>query len=911
MKNEETAHIEDIENLPDTPQVFGLRIATMPALQPEDIRSGTAGFLTDLNELVEQHFTYTVNLQPAQRMHIQSSFLCVAQFLNQIGDLYNDQKNPRHLSRLGLEHIPEDVFLALVDLIHTVPGVYQQLMQDPSYEYGSDVRPGCYHLFFVMFQEAVNSVGSIQAGSSQIDRSTILRHHRAAKLLDLQREIPVQSVDHTKPYPIDLGKVTRANLTSGALTLREMFEKELNFMPKELQIHAQRVMDFLTACLDPNHASRMSDVPKDEKYFARLQQIFHWPERFHLGEIPPEVIDSASRVKFFDANLHLALLGHDNEWSDRVVNRHGARVDVMESPIRYNPISFAMQNSMKRRAEKIVTFQELSALNELLMLPAHMQTEINLVSGNQRAQIGEIMLRPEIPNVFIGFLHHISKEPLSVLRGIFSGPMSGLFERFGLIYEAQKERAARKAREEHIFNMREHMIKWGDEGWSNRYYYYIKSPLLEMIIDPLLADQDLLKRFRTKIHSHMFTVDPQRAAQMSNSPQEGPFDPEEILALGDYVDEQYNARLAFPNHLASVKRRRYWDLNVVKMRPKAEKTEPKKIQVLLQKPTVLEVGAKCELTGTYTIAALLPSNDLAHPENHRALLLQDWVVYEMDIASGKCKPFFPPDSPMALRKCQGIIPTHLEAQEFLCWGEDFLIVWTPFQEHTIPMDDGARAYKPTSAPDGSFAYVHYGPGHVENLCFVRRHEDGNYVEAGRWPHSIDTRLPFKIISYELPDDKEQENKVKRYRVGFTDMYLKNGRFQSLALSFHTVDITCDDRGVTTNHVAFDHNHGYKVRDFSLLPDGRAFLLSYDTLEMFSPKGKKLKHFRFDFERLLKGALGRSKNDEEKGILETLLNNIPMLQNETSNLQVTPDGNIYFAINGHLFCFTGDEDTKER
>lgn len=570
----------------------------LPELSPVEIRRATTGLIVDLENTTSEYQQWATAQQiPLEKQNrIQFASRKIMRFIAEVTQIRDANENQKHLSQLNLEHIPEDIFLAIIELSQEIPEIYTIFFRSPT----------DHHLFAVMFQKALRTV----------DEPIPLRHIRAAKILDLQQEIPEHTVDRTKPFPVQIEKITHEQISHGTLALHEILTQKLDDMPTELRLAMQHLIDFLIDCLDPDE-----EKPATKRY----EQLMHWPQNFHLGEIPESVIDAAARIKFFDANLHLAILGHDHAQTaverDHITDhRTNRRRRELETPLAYNPISIAMQNTETRRNDCLADITEMYAHGELSILPAHLHSELSFVSSHQHTQIATVM---NGANITLFSRELFTRENLT--RANLENALANTVDQAAHIYRHVRTTPPKillqqtldffsQLRENNRARIRRNEIeKWNEilDGYVSGGAFFspigivsssrIRMMLTSMEKEPKMLQPEIVRKIAQTFAMELENVDPNGAEKFKK--HFAHFDDaalleqeisrvihreEEVKKLltllretQKYIVDQYEQQIAFPGQIPSVKRLTYNDPHYApREKSGSEKIRPINSQVI-------------------------------------------------------------------------------------------------------------------------------------------------------------------------------------------------------------------------------------------------------------------------------------------------------------------------------------------
>ena len=571
---------------------------TLPELSPVEIRRATTGLIVDLENATSEYQQWAnVQQVPLEKQNrIQFASRKIMRFIAEVTQLRDGNENQKHLSQLNLEHIPEDIFLAIIELSQEIPEIYNIFFRSPT----------DHHLFAVMFQKALCTV----------DKPIPLRHIRAAKILDLQQEIPEQTIDRTKPFPVQMETVTHEQISHGTLALHEILTQKLDDMPTELRLAMQHLIDFLIDCLNPDE-----EKPATKRY----EQLMHWPQNFHLGEIPESVINAAACIKFFDATLHLAILGHDHAQTtverDHITDhRTNRRRRELETPLAYNPMSIAMQNTEARRKDCLADITEMYAHGELSLLPAHMHSELSLVSAHQHTQIAAIMNGSNITLFSRGLFtrENLTRANLKnalantvdraahAYRHVRTTPPKILFQQTLDFFSQLRENNRARIRRNEIEKWNETLDGYISGGWFFAPIGIVSINRIRMMLtsiekEPKMLQPEIVRKIAQTFAMELENVDPTEAEKFKK--HFAHFDGEALLEqemsrvihrgeevrklltflkeTQKYIVDQYEQQIAFPGQLPSVKRLTYNDPHYApREKSGSEKIRPINSQVI-------------------------------------------------------------------------------------------------------------------------------------------------------------------------------------------------------------------------------------------------------------------------------------------------------------------------------------------
>ena len=296
---------------------------------------------------------------------ISADFALVIKFLLRLtnsGDKVKQELSSmrRGAREVSLSQIPESVFISLQRLIR-IPAIELLIMYAPEINRASDLdRP--YHILYEIIQKAVRDV------SHGHDTKLLTR----VRALSEQREYHPIHRDFSRPFPVDMRDVTQERIEMSTIFLADTIESRLASLPAELHRDTRRVVSFLRALAVTELRASVhkiegfsdAEVSFVETFNERIRDI----EQFNLSQFPHSIVESLSRIGYIDHVIHLALLGHgQGQEKPLLYDAQGGEITTLDYLHAFNPLSLAMQQTMRRDEQGDALFSELMRLEKLSM----------------------------------------------------------------------------------------------------------------------------------------------------------------------------------------------------------------------------------------------------------------------------------------------------------------------------------------------------------------------------------------------------------------------------------------------------------------------------------------------------------------------------------------------------------------
>ena len=354
--------------------VRSIELPPLPNLSEKDVRDGTLAMMTDLDMLVAEHTTY----HPEGKDRLERDLLLVWDYLIERvnGELFGTG------AFTWDEQLPPGVFPAIMRLAREFPAFADALREDP-HNRDQDVVNGNYNMLYLAYRRVAERL-ALGRGITEHEKERFkMLEHLSIK------EMHEKGPDTGKPHALEEEKVTPENVSRGAGLLVEVIEAEYDFLPPEIQKHAQTVIEYLGLVADEKADRR--EISDEQKQFVAAARD---PEKLDLGALPREFVDSINVLQFTHPVLAINIFGHqlESQKAGLVLDKHGRayKEEQEENYLAYNPINVAIYHSEQRMEIMDASVGEWITHGELTKLPSNAdrsQWAHALVSSETRSSL--------------------------------------------------------------------------------------------------------------------------------------------------------------------------------------------------------------------------------------------------------------------------------------------------------------------------------------------------------------------------------------------------------------------------------------------------------------------------------------------------------------------------------------------
>ncbi len=334
-------------------RVGSIELPPLPNLSEKDVRDGTLAMMADLDMLVGEHMTY----HPEGKDRLERDLSLVWNYLlgRVNGELFGTG------SFTWDEQLPPGVFPAIMRLAREFPDFANALREDPQIR-DQDVVNGNYNMLYLAYRRVVERL-ALGWGLTEQEKERF----KMLEQLSI-KELHEKGPDTGKPHALEEEKVTPENISRGAGLLIEVIDAEFEYMPPEIQKHAQIVIEYLGLIADQEADRR--DMSDEQKQFVAAANN---SRKLDLGALPRGLVDSINVLQFAHPVLAINIFGHqlESQKAGLVTDKHGRayKEEQEENYLAYNPINVAIYRSETRMETMDASVGEWIAHGELTALP--------------------------------------------------------------------------------------------------------------------------------------------------------------------------------------------------------------------------------------------------------------------------------------------------------------------------------------------------------------------------------------------------------------------------------------------------------------------------------------------------------------------------------------------------------------